>query len=117
MPGIYYTAQASHLTHLACKFESAVRKALALTTSDRHGLVAEALARRFPVDLMMSKYMQAWLQVVWRKSMDPGGGNWVAVSACFENTSSQPVPWSDQSDCCLHSTNQHTAGAPLAGVG
>lgn len=63
MPGVYFTAQASHLSHLSHKLKTVVCKALALSITDRHGLVAEALARRFPVDAMMSKYQQAWLQV------------------------------------------------------
>jgi hypothetical protein len=60
---VYFTAQASHLAHLARKFEAAVDAAMALTVSDRHSMTAQALARRFPVDEMMGAYADTWQQV------------------------------------------------------
>ncbi|WIA20821.1 hypothetical protein OEZ85_005176 [Tetradesmus obliquus] len=63
MPGVYFTAQASHLGHLARKFEAAVDAAMALTVSERASKTAQALARRFPVDGMMGAYADTWMQV------------------------------------------------------
>ncbi|WIA30035.1 hypothetical protein OEZ86_000130 [Tetradesmus obliquus] len=63
MPGVYFTAQASHLAHLARKFKNAVDEAMALTVSARHSMAAQALAKRFPVNDMMGAYADTWQQV------------------------------------------------------
>lgn len=60
---VYLTAQASHLAHLARKFENAVDEAMALTVSARHSMAAQALAKRFPVNDMMGAYADTWQQV------------------------------------------------------
>jgi hypothetical protein len=60
---VYFTAQASHLEHFACKFEESVDKAVGLALPQRHKLQAAALAKRFPVADMMQQYADAWLQV------------------------------------------------------
>lgn len=60
---VYFTAQASHLEHLARKFEESVDKAMGLALPQRHKLQAAALAKRFPVADMMQQYADAWLQV------------------------------------------------------
>lgn len=60
---VYFTAQASHLEHLARKFEESVDKAMGLSVPERHKLQAAALARRFPVTDMMQQYADAWVQV------------------------------------------------------
>ncbi|KAF6252281.1 hypothetical protein COO60DRAFT_1644178 [Scenedesmus sp. NREL 46B-D3] len=64
MPGVYFTAQASHLAHLARKFEAAFDEAMALSVSARHDMTAQALARRFPVDEMMAAYADTWQQTL-----------------------------------------------------
>jgi hypothetical protein len=60
---VYFTAQASHLEHLARKFEESVDKAMGLALPQRHKLQAAALAKRFPVAEMMQQYADAWVQV------------------------------------------------------
>jgi len=60
---VYFTAQATHLEHLTRKFEGAVDEAMALSQSARHGHMAAALAKRFPVPEMMQQYADAWAQV------------------------------------------------------
>jgi hypothetical protein len=60
---VYFTAQASHLEHLARKFEESVDKAMGLALPQRHKLQADALAKRFPVADMMQQYADAWENV------------------------------------------------------
>lgn len=60
---MYFTAQASHLSHLSAKLGAAVDEAMSLTDARRVALIGEALARRFPSDIMISKYREVWQQV------------------------------------------------------
>ena len=60
---MYFTAQASHLSHLAAKLGAAVDENMAITDQRRVALIGEALARRFPSDVMMNKYRDVWQQV------------------------------------------------------
>ncbi|KAF8067137.1 mok12 [Scenedesmus sp. PABB004] len=63
MPGVYFDAQASHLSHLARKLEEAVDGAMRLTREQRAAMAGEALARRFPADAMMEAYAGHWAQI------------------------------------------------------
>lgn len=63
MPGVYFTAQATHLSHWAAHLSAAVARAAALPKAQREAMVAEALARRFPADEMMGAYSRAWEEV------------------------------------------------------
>lgn len=60
---VYFIAQASHLSHLARKLEAAVGDAMRLSTEARAKMIAEALAKRFPAEEMMSAYGNAWAEV------------------------------------------------------
>jgi hypothetical protein len=60
---VYFTAQASHLSHLAAKLGAAVDDAMAIPDQRRVAMIGEALARRFPSDVMMAKYRELWQQV------------------------------------------------------
>jgi hypothetical protein len=60
---VYFTAQASHLSHLAAKLGAAVDEAMSIPDQRRVAMIGEALARRFPSDVMMSKYRDVWQQV------------------------------------------------------
>lgn len=60
---VYFTAQASHLSHLAAKLGAAVDEAMSIPDQQRVAMIGEALARRFPSDAMMSKYRDVWQQV------------------------------------------------------
>lgn len=60
---VYFTAAASHLSHLARKFEAAVDEAMALSPSARHHMTAEALGKRFLVPTMMQQYAHTWTKV------------------------------------------------------
>lgn len=65
VPGcsVYFTAQASHLAHLARKLEAAVDQAMKLSEAARTKMVGDALAKRFPAAEMMESYGQAWVKV------------------------------------------------------
>ena len=69
MPGVYFKAQATHLSHLALHLGSAVVTAAGLSPEARRDMVADALSRRFPADEMMAAYSKAWEKV----SSAPGG--------------------------------------------
>lgn len=60
---VYFTAQASHLSHLAAKLGAAVDEAMAIPDQRRVAMIGEALARRFPSDVMIGKYRDVWQQV------------------------------------------------------
>jgi hypothetical protein len=60
---VYFTAQASHLAHLARKLEAAADEAMALSPQQRRDMAGQALARRFPAGEMMAAYAGAWQQV------------------------------------------------------
>jgi hypothetical protein len=60
---VYFTAQASHLSHLAAKLGAAVDEAMAISGSRQRQMMMEALSRRFPSDAMIAKYRDVWMQV------------------------------------------------------
>ena len=72
MPGIYFKAQATHLPHWAAHLSAAVGDAARLPATARREMVADALSRRFPADVMMTQYASAWAKVGPR-GVGPGG--------------------------------------------
>lgn len=60
---VYFTVQASHLSYLAAKLGAAVDEAMSIPDQRPVAMICEALARRFPSDMMMSKYRELWQQV------------------------------------------------------
>jgi hypothetical protein len=73
---VYFTAQASHLSHLAAKLGAAVDEAMAIPDQRRVSMIGEALARRFPSDVMIGKYRDVWQQV---------RGLAICDASCLEN--------------------------------
>lgn len=69
---VYFTAQASHLSHLAAKLGAAVDEAMAITDQRRVAMIGEALARRFPSDIMIGKYRDVWQQVRGAEALGQG---------------------------------------------
>jgi hypothetical protein len=55
MPGVYYRCSTVALDHMVARLAAAMLRALALPAAQREALSSEALARRFPVEAMMSE--------------------------------------------------------------